>query len=508
MADSVENLERDLGRLSSRGEPTPAVQIRRSLRGKHVCPFCGTQRETDVGPCQHCSLEDTPTTRAATRSKLGPWYVLQSRNPSAPGMSFATLMMLVQKGRVTARSVLRGPTTGQFWRHAAKVKGVAREFGLCWNCGGDVSRNSRACPACKRMQEPPLNPDVLLEPGEISADELTEQMWAADAPSSQVGGAMPRSTPASPVERLMNKGGLRREVAPHAHDVDHSADEVRPANGNGHRNGNGNGHGHAHAPAARREESYAEPHPTPRRSTATSTDGDDLVNSLSGAIPADDGLDDLGPRRSAHRPAHGSGIPPRQGGARPGMLADASHELTTRDGLEMAVFQMPYGGRARGSVLGRLFKVLVVAVLIAGMGLGAMCYFDEGIRNKTVAYWEQFYAWAKSLTQNDRKPATATPPAPARADEDVADVEVKAPAPRSAVKPAPAAKVDPAAEESPTQRAYRLFEQASGLERRGDYAKAADVYEQIKGLNLPPQDVPIGVDARLGIARRKAAEQK
>ncbi|MEZ0264144.1 MAG: hypothetical protein ACAI43_05410, partial [Phycisphaerae bacterium] len=67
MADSVENLERDLGRLSSRGEPTPAVQIRRSLRGKHVCPFCGTQRETDVGPCQHCSLEDTPTTRAATR---------------------------------------------------------------------------------------------------------------------------------------------------------------------------------------------------------------------------------------------------------------------------------------------------------------------------------------------------------------------------------------------------------------------------------------------------------
>jgi len=53
----------------------------------------------------------------------------------------------VQKGRVTARSVLRGPTTAQFWRHAARVKGVSREFGLCWSCGGDVLKNARVCAA-------------------------------------------------------------------------------------------------------------------------------------------------------------------------------------------------------------------------------------------------------------------------------------------------------------------------------------------------------------------------
>src|SRR6266567_8923838 len=138
MRDSLDDV--DLEQLAGRanaagaGASSAAQQVRRALRGKHVCPFCGTERETDVGACMHCSLEDTPATRSATRSKLGPWYVLQSRNPSAPGMNFATLMVLVQKGRVTARSVLRGPTTGQFWRHAAKVKGVSREFGLCWNC--------------------------------------------------------------------------------------------------------------------------------------------------------------------------------------------------------------------------------------------------------------------------------------------------------------------------------------------------------------------------------------
>jgi len=238
MRDSLDDLELDLGRLPeprtatdapNSSSASPAQQIRRALRGKHVCPFCGTQRDSDVGPCMHCSLEDTPTTRSATRSKLGPWYVLQSRNPSAPGMNFATLMVLVQKGRVTARSVVRGPTTGQFWRHAAKIKGLSREFGLCWNCGGDVTKNARACAACKRLQEPPLNPDVLLESAELGAEELAEAMWSDPAPassqmagSSQMGSSAqsltsapssPRNPP-SPVERLVARGGVRRELPP------------------------------------------------------------------------------------------------------------------------------------------------------------------------------------------------------------------------------------------------------------------------------------------------------
>ncbi len=218
MRDSLDDLEMDLGRLpdsrnTDTASPSAAQQIRRALRGRHVCPYCGTQRETDLGACTQCSLEDTPTTRTATRGKLGPWYVLQSRNPSAPGMNFATLMTLVQKGRVTARSVLRGPTTGQFWRHAAKVKGVSREFLLCWNCGSDIAKNARACPSCKRLQEPPLNPDVLLENGEFSSEELAEAMWSDQpAESSQMGAPpAPRQAP-SQIDRLVAKGGVRRDL--------------------------------------------------------------------------------------------------------------------------------------------------------------------------------------------------------------------------------------------------------------------------------------------------------
>jgi hypothetical protein len=147
------------------GEATPAPPPRRPATQNVVCPFCGIINETITLPCRQCGLENTSATRQATRSKIGPWFVWQARNPSAPGMNWATLMMLVEKGRVTARSVVRGPTTGQLWRYAARVKGLSRQFGLCWHCGAQVTRGAetRACPACKRMQLPPINPDVLLE---------------------------------------------------------------------------------------------------------------------------------------------------------------------------------------------------------------------------------------------------------------------------------------------------------------------------------------------------------
>ena len=94
MRDSLEDLELNTGRFAHAKEPAespaaaapaasshPSAPLRRGQMSKHVCPFCGAQRETDFGACSNCRLEDSPTTRTATRSKLGPWYVLQSRNP-------------------------------------------------------------------------------------------------------------------------------------------------------------------------------------------------------------------------------------------------------------------------------------------------------------------------------------------------------------------------------------------------------------------------------------------
>jgi hypothetical protein len=179
-----------------------------------VCPFCGTVNDSIGVPCRQCGMENNAATRQATRGKIGPWFVWQGRNPSAPGMNWATLMSLVEKGRVTPRSVVRGPTTGQLWRFAARVKGLSREFGLCWQCGAEIARQTRLCPGCKRIQQPPINPDVLLD--------------AVDAARS--GPAIP--TGSSPAGR--NRGLLsltpepvRREVPPQWHQL--VPDPSRPA---------------------------------------------------------------------------------------------------------------------------------------------------------------------------------------------------------------------------------------------------------------------------------------
>ena len=151
--------------------PTPVATAsvpRRAVSSQAVCPFCGCINDSSAGACRQCGMENTQATRQATRSKIGPWFVWQARNPSAPGMNWATLMSLVEKGRITPRSVVRGPTTGQLWRFAARVKGLSREFGTCWHCGTELKKAARLCAGCKRLQQPPANPDMLLETPETA----------------------------------------------------------------------------------------------------------------------------------------------------------------------------------------------------------------------------------------------------------------------------------------------------------------------------------------------------
>jgi hypothetical protein len=84
-------------------------------------------------------------------------------------MKFETLLSFVQKGRVKARSIVRGPTTHQLWRFAAHVKGLSREFGICYSCGESISEKAGICPHCNRLQDPPANPDIFLESSEGDA---------------------------------------------------------------------------------------------------------------------------------------------------------------------------------------------------------------------------------------------------------------------------------------------------------------------------------------------------
>jgi hypothetical protein len=349
-------------------------------------------------------------------------------------MNFATLMVLVQKGRVTARSVVRGPTTGQFWRHAARVKGVSREFGLCWSCGGDVAKNARACAACKRNQEPPADPDVLLEAGvEVNDEELAEAMWADHVPgapaasesSPRAGGSRPATFSSRPVERgpaaverpsqvdrLAARGGVRREVAAAANE------SGRPA-------------------AA-------------------------------------------GTASAAHSPA-------------------VSRELPVSD-LDMAVFQRAQKrgvGRVAGSATRKVLKSVFVAVLMLCSGVVAMASFDPGMRDKLIVWADKGKAWATTALNKVRN---ANPPA--QANLGGADVAQQAPGAASAPAAVPV-QAPPASPEQAKQRVWELWRVGVEAERKGEFTAAVKAWEQIKGLKVAEDDLPLGLDARIAAAKKR-----
>jgi hypothetical protein len=54
----------------------------------------------------------------------------------------------VGRGRVSVESVIRGPTTHQFWTPAKRVPGIAHLLGVCHNCGSDVDGDEPECPDC------------------------------------------------------------------------------------------------------------------------------------------------------------------------------------------------------------------------------------------------------------------------------------------------------------------------------------------------------------------------
>jgi hypothetical protein len=147
--------------------PNPAgtlpPEVAPQALANHVCPFCGTLAINADDLCTRCGMQNTPVTRKATIDRMGPWFVLQSRNPAAPGMKFNTLKALAAKGRIRSRSVVRGPTTDQLWTFASQVRGLSRELGICWTCSAEIPKTSVSCPHCAALQEVPANPDVLLE---------------------------------------------------------------------------------------------------------------------------------------------------------------------------------------------------------------------------------------------------------------------------------------------------------------------------------------------------------
>ncbi|MBI1303578.1 MAG: hypothetical protein GC172_07295 [Phycisphaera sp.] len=79
---------------------------------------------------------------------MGPWFVRNAARPHFVGCSYATLLALVRAGEVGRDTVVRGPSTRQFWTVARRAAGLAHLFGRCHACQGPVTIESPVCGAC------------------------------------------------------------------------------------------------------------------------------------------------------------------------------------------------------------------------------------------------------------------------------------------------------------------------------------------------------------------------
>ncbi|MFX8418065.1 hypothetical protein ABTL59_19335, partial [Acinetobacter baumannii] len=87
----------------------------------------------------------------------GPWQIRDPRNPFLPGCSYDVIRAMALRGRLSTDSIIRGPTTGQFWERAAKTPGVAHLLGRCHSCAAPVRPTDALCVSCGSRFETPAD---------------------------------------------------------------------------------------------------------------------------------------------------------------------------------------------------------------------------------------------------------------------------------------------------------------------------------------------------------------
>ena len=112
-----------------------------------LCPYCGNT-QTAPKKCEECGGLFEPLSRKATQIAMGPWYIRDKKRPFRPGCSYEVLQKQINAGRIKPTTIMRGPTTRQFWSVARNIPGVAHLLGYCHQCGEKVDPLGRKCPSC------------------------------------------------------------------------------------------------------------------------------------------------------------------------------------------------------------------------------------------------------------------------------------------------------------------------------------------------------------------------
>lgn len=125
-----------------------------------LCPYCG-HAQFGGERCQSCGGLFEPLSRRATQLAMGPWQIRDKSQPFRPGCCYDVLKTMAKAGKIKSTTVMRGPTTKQFWSIARNVPGVAHLVGYCHACGGHVSPSDTKCGECGAIFEEPRERDAL-----------------------------------------------------------------------------------------------------------------------------------------------------------------------------------------------------------------------------------------------------------------------------------------------------------------------------------------------------------
>jgi len=186
-----------------------------------ICPYCGHVQHVGDG-CRACGGRFDAESRRATRAEMGAWFIRDPAKPFRPGCSHETIRRLVARGKVTKYTILRGPSTRQFWTVARRVPGVAHLLGYCHACDVPVRPEDRACPKCRAAFDVDTERDRLGIESEGPPEAMEEGFSIADllrpetlrAPGSGSGSGSSSATRSA-------LGSVRGEAEPISAFIDH-----------------------------------------------------------------------------------------------------------------------------------------------------------------------------------------------------------------------------------------------------------------------------------------------
>ncbi len=126
-----------------------------------LCPYCGSTQSEPEDRCAACGGFFDPLSLKVTQQHMGPWFIRDRHHPFRPGCSYEVLAREVEKGKVKPTTIVRGPTTRQFWSVARNVAGLSHLLGYCHACGAHVEPDAGRCEACGEVFYAPSQRDQL-----------------------------------------------------------------------------------------------------------------------------------------------------------------------------------------------------------------------------------------------------------------------------------------------------------------------------------------------------------